>query len=82
MTLKLEDKWVWDLWLAPEKVDGKWHIFFLQAPRSLVNPDLRHANATVGHATSPDLMDWNYVGTALEPSLNAHDGATFIWSGF
>ncbi len=51
MTLTLEDKWVWDLWLAPEKVDGNWHIFFLQAPRSLIDPDLRHANATVGHAT-------------------------------
>ena len=81
MTLKLEDKWVWDLWLAPEKVDGKWHIFFLQAPRSLVNPDLRHANATVGHATSPDLMDWNYVGTALEPSeFGAWDDRA-IWTG-
>jgi beta-fructofuranosidase len=81
MTLKLEDKWVWDLWLAPEKVDGKWHIFFLQAPRSLIDPDLRHASATVGHATSADLIDWHYVGTALEPgAVGAWDDRA-TWTG-
>jgi beta-fructofuranosidase len=81
VTLTLEDKWVWDLWLAPEKVDGKWHIFFLQAPRSLINPDLRHANATVGHATSSDLSDWEYVGTALEPSAPGTWDDRAIWTG-
>jgi beta-fructofuranosidase len=81
MTLTLEDKWVWDLWLAPEKVDGKWHIFFLQAPRSLVNPDLRHASATVGHAVSEDLIDWQYVGTALEPSAFGAWDDRAIWTG-
>ena len=81
MTLKLEDKWVWDLWLAPEKVDGKWHIFFLQAPRSLVDPDLRHGNATVGHAMSSDLINWEYLGTALEPGpLGAWDDRA-TWTG-
>lgn len=81
MTLKLEDKWVWDLWLAPEKVEGKWHIFFLQAPRSLINPDLRHANATVGHAISSDLIDWQYVGTALEPGEFGSWDDRAIWTG-
>lgn len=81
MTLKLEDKWVWDLWLAPEKVDGKWHIFFLQAPRSLVDPDLRHGNASVGHAMSSDLINWEYLGTALEPGpLGAWDDRA-TWTG-
>lgn len=81
MTLILEDKWVWDLWLAPEKVDGNWHIFFLQAPRSLVNPDLRHARATVGHATSSDLKEWEYLGTALEPGSFGLWDDRAIWTG-
>jgi beta-fructofuranosidase len=81
MTLTLEDKWVWDLWLAPEKVDGNWHIFFLQAPRSLINPDLRHASATVGHAISTDLIDWQYLGTALEPSQFGAWDDRAIWTG-
>lgn len=81
MTLKLEDKWVWDLWLAPEKVDGKWHIFFLQAPRILIDPDLRHGNATVGHAMSRDLINWEYLGTALEPGpIGAWDDRA-TWTG-
>jgi beta-fructofuranosidase len=81
MTLNLPDKWVWDLWLAPEKVNGKWHIFFLQAPRALVNPDLRHASATVGHATSSDLMSWEYLGTALEPGAFGLWDDRAIWTG-
>ena len=81
MTLILEDKWVWDLWLAPEKVAGQWHIFFLQAPRSLVNPDLRHASATVGHATSTDLKSWEYLGTALEPGAFGAWDDRAIWTG-
>ncbi len=81
MALKLDDKWVWDLWLAPEKVDGKWHIYFLQAPRTLVDPDLRHASATVGHAVSADLMDWDYLGTTLEPGpIGAWDDRA-TWTG-
>lgn len=81
MTLNLTDKWVWDLWLAPEKVDGKWHIFFLQAPRLLVNPDLRHASATVGHAVSSDLENWDYLGTALEPGEFGLWDDRAIWTG-
>jgi beta-fructofuranosidase len=81
MTLVLEDNWVWDLWLAPEIVDGKWHIFFLQAPRSLINPDLRHANATVGHAISSDLKEWEYLGTALEPGALGTWDDRAIWTG-
>jgi beta-fructofuranosidase len=81
MTLILEDKWVWDLWLAPEKVEGKWHLFFLQAPRSLIDPHLRHEKATVGHAISPDLKNWDYLGTALEPGEPGAWDDRATWTG-
>lgn len=81
MPLILEDKWVWDLWLAPEKVDNQWHIFFLQAPRSLIDPDLRHASATVGHAVSTDLINWKFLGTALEPGEFGKWDDRAIWTG-
>jgi beta-fructofuranosidase len=52
--LRLDDQWIWDSWVA---VDGDlYHLFFLKAPRSLGNPGKRHINATVGHATSRDLI--------------------------
>ena len=64
--LRLDDHWVWDSWVAD---DGRtYHLFFLQAPRSLGDPDLRHVHATVGHATSTDLVSWRYLGQCLGPA--------------
>ena len=41
--------WIWDSWIAD---DGeRYHLFFLKAPRALEDPALRHAAATIGHAT-------------------------------
>ena len=61
----LDDRWVWDFWIADD--GSMFHLFFLQAPRSLGDPDLRHDHASVGHAVSPDLTTWTAVGLALSP---------------
>ena len=47
------DHWLWDFWFARDGDDV--HVFYLQAPRSLGDPELRHHNATIGHAVSRDL---------------------------
>jgi len=71
MTLHLPDKWIWDFWLAQ---DGRgYHVFYLQAPRSLGDPDLRHWNVSVGHAVSQDLRDWRVLPDALHPSEESSD---------
>ena len=63
--LRLDDSWVWDSWVAD---DGDlYHLFFLQAPRALDDPATRHTAARVGHATSPDLVSWTFLGEALGP---------------
>ena len=50
MVLALADHYVWDSWYVR---DGEtWHGFFLKAPRSIGDPDLRHWNVSYGHATS------------------------------
>jgi len=66
MTLHLEDKWVWDFWFARD--GNNTHIFYLQAPRTLGNPDLRHWHSTIGHAVSQDLIQWEILPDALHPS--------------
>ncbi len=81
MALTLEHDWVWDCWLAPKPVDGLWHIFYLKAPKSLVDPDLRHVNATVGHATSTDLTNWTHLETALKPGPIGAWNDRAIWTG-
>jgi len=77
--LALEDKWVWDFWLAREGAD--WHAFFLQAPKSIGDPELRHWNVSVGHAVSVDLKAWSYRGTCFAPAREpAWDDFT-TWTG-
>src|SRR5690606_38387469 len=53
VTLALDDEWIWDFWLTRKGVD--WHIYFLKAPKSLGDPELRHRNVTQGYAVSRDL---------------------------
>jgi beta-fructofuranosidase len=79
MVLRLPDDWVWDSWLAD---DGEvFHLFFLKARRALGDPDLRHGAATVGHAVSTDLRQWELRPDALVPaSATAWDDRA-IWTG-
>jgi len=79
MTLRLPDKWMWDFWLAQDGPD--YHIFYLQAPRSLKNERLRHWNVSVGHAVSQDLYNWEILPDALHPGPpQAWDDYT-TWTG-
>lgn len=77
--LTLEDYWAWDSWIAD---DGQtYHLYFLHAPKRLGDPGKRHINATIGHATSPDLTNWTYHGTALAPGeLGGWDDLA-LWTG-
>jgi len=79
--LQLEKKWVWDFWFA---VDGaNYHIFYLQADKSLGNPDLRHWNVSVGHAVSTDLRHWTTLPDAIAPTPNNDDAPDSFttWTG-
>ncbi|RFA17852.1 glycosyl hydrolase family 32 [Subtercola boreus] len=77
--LHLPAAWVWDFWLADD--GDRFHLFFLKASRALLDPDRRHWRATVGHATSTDLVVWTEQPDALVPA----DGPSFddlaTWTG-
>jgi beta-fructofuranosidase len=79
MALRLPDKWVWDFWLAQDGPD--YHVFYLQAPRSLGDPDLRHWHASVGHAVSPDLRNWRILPDALHPGPAGEWDDYATWTG-
>ncbi len=79
MPLALDDKWIWDSWYAH---DGKrWHGYFLQADKSLGDPDLRHFNVSQGHAVSDDLINWEHKGTCLAPAEGPSFDDTTTWTG-
>lgn len=79
MTLSLPETWIWDSWYVH---DGSlWHGFFLQAPKSIGDPELRHWNVSQGHAISEDLTRWHHLGTCFAPAPGpAWDDYT-TWTG-
>ena len=79
MAFQLDDDWVWDFWLADD--GATYHLYFLHAPRSLGDPHLRHRNARIGHATSPDLVNWTSHGRIFETGAPGSFDATATWTG-
>ena len=86
MSLRLPDKWVWDFWVVERGPEH--HIFYLQAPRTLEMPELRHHHASIGHAVSRDLRRWRVLPDALHPGpdgswddLATWTGSTIEWDG-
>jgi len=78
MVLELKDHYVWDSWYVH---DGeKYHAYYLKAPHSIGDPELRHFNVSYGHATSTDLVNWDHLGTCFEPSKDGWDNYT-TWTG-
>lgn len=79
MALAINDKWIWDFWLARNGAD--WHIYFLQANKSLGDPELRHRNVTQGHAVSQDLSNWTHLGTGFGPAAAPAWDDWTTWTG-
>lgn len=79
MVFSKRDHWVWDFWLAD---DGETHhLFYLHAPTSLGDPALRHRNASIGHATSSDLTDWEDHGPVLTAGPPGDLDSSATWTG-
>jgi len=77
--LSVEGRWVWDFWIADN--GDAYHLYYLSAPDSLENENLRHRNARIDHAVSTDLVEWSLVGKVLAASGGEADDATACWTG-
>src|ERR1700738_451641 len=71
-------KWLWDPWFISHA--DLWHLFHLQADRSWT-PEERHDHASIGHAISRDLINWEELPTALEPGPPGGWDDLSIWTG-
>jgi len=79
MALRLANQWLWDFWMIADGED--YHLFYLQAPRSLDDPEQRHWNATIGHAVSTDLTHWEVLPGALLPGEPGQWDDYTTWTG-
>lgn len=79
MAFHLPDHWVWDFWFAD---DGEQHhMFYLHAPKSLGDVNLRHRNARIGHATSRDLRNWTDHGQIFDAGTPGSFDGSATWTG-
>jgi len=80
-----EQHYLWDFWLVSPQEWGDaralYHLYYLQAPRALSDPNERHNVATVGHAVSRDLRRWEHCGTALEAGRPGSWDDQTTWTG-
>lgn len=83
MAFRLTDHWTWDFWFALEndREGDLVHLFYLFAPKRLVEPELRHQNARIGHAVSRDLVNWTDLGEALPPAPPGALDDRASWTG-
>ena len=79
MVLRLEADWVWDFWLVGDGTQH--HLFFLHAPRTPEDPNLRHQNATIGHAVSGDLMHWDMLPDPFDRGAPGSWDDAATWTG-
>jgi beta-fructofuranosidase len=79
VALRLADRWIWDFWIVDDGPD--YHVFFLQAPRSLGDSELRHWHVSIGHAVSADLRSWEVLPHALAPGPTGQWDDYTTWTG-
>jgi beta-fructofuranosidase len=77
--LTIPDEWAWDFWLAEN--EGKFHLYFLNAPANLGDPGRRHRAARIGHAISTDLHNWELAGQIFDAGDEGAFDATATWTG-
>ncbi len=72
---------LWDFWFAPPEAGEPVHLFYLRVPATIPDPEDRHWQAEVGHATSDDLVTWKDRGIALSPAPGPAWDDKAIWTG-
>lgn len=75
------DHLLWDFWFAPRDTGEPYHLFYLRAPRSLPDPEMRHGQAEAGHAISDDLVHWTALPVALRHGTAGSWDDKAIWTG-
>lgn len=77
--LEFPDKWLWDFWLAQDGSD--YHLFYLQARKSLKDPEERHWHVSIGHSVSTDWYNWKHLDDAIRPGGPIDPGEYTTWTG-
>jgi beta-fructofuranosidase len=81
VTFAVEGEFVWDFWTVYDEASGRHHLFYLHAPTSLGDPQLRHRHARIGHAVSDDLLAWTLLHDPLDVPVAGSFDELASWTG-
>jgi beta-fructofuranosidase len=80
-TVQHPDRHVWDFWYHFDRSTGIFHLFYLNADRSLVAQDQHHLSSQVGYATTKDFLTIEWVSDRVLGADPHGWDDTSIWSG-
>jgi sucrose-6-phosphate hydrolase SacC (GH32 family) len=80
-TLQHPDRHVWDFWYHFDPDTEIFHLFYLNADRSLVAQDQHHLSSQVGYATTKDFLTIEWVSDRVLGADPHGWDDTSIWSG-
>lgn len=80
-TLQHPDRHVWDFWYHFAPDTGIFHLFYLNADRTLVADDKHHMSSQVGYATTKDFLTIDWISDRVLGADPHGWDDTSIWSG-
>lgn len=80
-TLQHPDRHVWDFWYHFAPDTGTFHLFYLNADRTLVADDKHHMSSQVGYATTKDFLTIDWISDRVLGADPHGWDDTSIWSG-
>jgi sucrose-6-phosphate hydrolase SacC (GH32 family) len=80
-TVQHPDRHVWDFWYHFDTETSTFHLFYLNADRSLVAQDQHHMSSQVGYATTKDFLTIDWVSDRVLGADPHGWDDTSIWSG-
>ena len=80
-TIQHPDRHVWDFWYHFAPDTGIFHLFYLNADRTLVADDKHHMSSQVGYATTKDFLTIDWISDRVLGADPHGWDDTSIWSG-
>jgi beta-fructofuranosidase len=75
------DRYIWDFWYYFDSQQKLFHLFYLNAEKSLVAKEKHHLHSQIGYGTTYDFRKIKYLNFNVLEASDNYWANTSIWSG-